>query len=722
MAELNPEIDDDSVFIIPGEEEEQQPGARVAGPGKQRANILRSLHRHKMVAIVMLVLAGLIGGILVYLRAIRPLYSAESQILISPIFPKNLIEDREYQVPRYEEFVNQQLAMVVREEVVGAALESLGESSTLWIRPGEGRREAAGRLSGALIAKRVPNTSYLSIGLEGRSPKGLAEIVNAVTQAYLLRVRSEIFFGQTTTLEALGRHKKVLEESLGEKTKQLEQWTQQFGIAGFEPKAIEMQPVAADRAVSEARSKRIEAGAKLAVLISQQEGKRPDLFMEARDQLSSDPELNSLKVVLLTRKNELKSKLLGLTPQHEGRRLIERTLADIDSELDRAEKSAFERIRSSLEQRMEARLRQERQTLQSGLEDAKRYEDALTADLTLQAEKLARINLRYYEIMGVRQEVERLTRQRAAVEDRMDAMRLETQAPSFVRLVSPATFPEAPVPRPLLGLIVAVALGAVGLAVGVPMLLERMDHRVRSPVDLEPILNHRPLGWILERRPQTESFVREQIRRIALSLERERRLYNRSHFVFTSLRPGGGTSRLVLDLARDLQALGIRTIMIEANVLHPDPRLAGADGHPGLMDVLEGKAPIGNAILPAQGSLPDLVPIGNTQGRKQLSGCRNVRPLLDRLIGRYEIILIDAPPILFSSDAELLASGAHAAVLVVEAERTDIGEVHRAVQIMRQLGPPLIQVVVNRVRDSRGLGYYSELVEQYEAAGRARTS
>jgi len=720
MAEFTPIIDDDSVFIMP--EEEQVGAAPPPSSGKRRPNVLRSFLRHRAMAIGVFVLVLALGAPVVYLRAIRSVFSAESQILISPIFPKNLIEDREYQVPRYEEFVNQQLAMVVRQDVAASAIENLGDDRNLWVRPGESRHDAAGRLSAALIAKRVPSTTYISVALEGRAPDGLAKIVNAVVQAYLQQVRNEIFYGQTNTMETLGRHRQSIEEALSEKTKQMRVWTEELGAAGYEAKPTETQPPSGDRSISDARTKRIELEARLAAVRSAAEIRKLDLSLEARDQLASDPELNGLKSALLARKSDLKTKLIGLAPAHEGRRSIELNLAEIDAELDRAQKSSLERIQASMQQRMELKSRQEQQILQSEIEGAKRYEEALIAEVKAQSEKLARINARYYDIQAGRQEVERLHRQRAAVDDRIDVMRLETQAPSFIRVVSSAIQPDAPIPRPLLGWILIVVVGAIGAGVAMPLLLESMDHHVRSPVDLEAILRHRPLGWILERRPQTESFVRDQIRRIALALDRERRLYNRIQFVFSSLRPGGGTSRLVQDLARELTALSIRTIIIEANALHPDPRLAGANGHPGLAEVLEGKAPIEQAILPAHGTLSDLISIGNLHGRKQLSGCRNVRPLLDRLTARYDLILIDGPPVLFSSDAELLASGAHATVLVVEAEKTHIGEVDRAVQIMRQLGPPLIQVVVNRVRDSRGLGYYSDLVEQYEAAERARTT
>ena len=61
-------------------------------------------------------------------------------------------------------------------------------------------------------------------------------------------------------------------------------------------------------------------------------------------------------------------------------------------------------------------------------------------------------------------------------------------------------------------------------------------------------------------------------------------------------------------------------------------------------------------------------------------------------------------------------------ILVVEAGKVVTGEMKRAMDIVHEIGPLMVEVVVNRVRDFRGHGYYSDLVKQYESAGKARSS
>src|SRR5260221_577530 len=100
--------------------------------------------------------------------------------MVAPVMIKNVIEDRQYEVPRYDELVNEQLAVVVREEVALKALELLEGHPNGWISPGESRRDAAARLSSSLLARRVPDSTYISVALDGSQPQGLAATVNAV--------------------------------------------------------------------------------------------------------------------------------------------------------------------------------------------------------------------------------------------------------------------------------------------------------------------------------------------------------------------------------------------------------------------------------------------------------------------------------------------------------------------------------------------------------------
>ncbi len=79
---------------------------------------------------------------------------------------------------------------------------------------------------------------------------------------------------------------------------------------------------------------------------------------------------------------------------------------------------------------------------------------------------------------------------------------------------------------------------------------------------------------------------------------------------------------------------------------------------------------------------------------------RNPAPLLDR-IGDHlreardmaDIVLIDAPPLLTTSDAADLARQADSVLLVVRAGRTSVDAARRSVELLERLGIPVLGAV-----------------------------
>ncbi len=680
-------------------------------PAERRINLLLSLRRHKLLVILILLAVG--GAAYPILQRLRlPVYRTEAILLISPV-AKTLGEERSAELPRYDEFVKQQRLLVAREDVTLDALDRLGERRSLWQGRGESNREAALRLSRALIVEQIEETLYISVGIEAPRPEGLAEVVGVVVDAYLARVRGQIYYGVDDQLAVLTKRMADLQEELDSKSGLLARRTRELGAVGHAPGTPNPALLEAERALNEARVRRIQAEARLLALAEKHEVlKRLDPTLEVLDIVGASPELSGYRSILQARKNELKGKLLGLTAEHEGRRALEAAIADIDAELGRAEKAMLELARSSVVGRGNARMAEERLNLQAEVDQAKRYEQILVAENGSLLEKMVRHG---GEAQMLLTEVERLRRQLAAAQDRADAMRLETQAQGYVHVVAAATPPEAPRAPKLLKWITLFVLGALFLAVAVPVLVDARDGRVRSPEDVEG-----SVLWLPVRKRRTESFVRDQARRLAQTLERERHMNRQVRIVFAAVRSERESSWLVLDVARELGAIGVPALAVEANTLKPDPRFAGPNGHAGLAAVLSGRAPIDHAIIPAEGDLPDRIPAGETDGRIRLAGSGNVGEMLGQMAPRYEFVLIDAPPLLLSADADLVAGSGDGVVLVVEVDRTLREDVKRAREILRQVGTPVILTVVNRLRSRPGLEYYMRLVREHESAARAR--
>jgi Mrp family chromosome partitioning ATPase len=234
-----------------------------------------------------------------------------------------------------------------------------------------------------------------------------------------------------------------------------------------------------------------------------------------------------------------------------------------------------------------------------------------------------------------------------------------------------------------------------------------------------PLLGFPPLGWILERVDEkTSQFAQDQLMRIVSGINRDRLRSGTRSVLMTAVKPGGGTTSLCMEFAMEFERLGVRTLVVEANAFKPDARFAGEGERPGLSAIILGRASFESAIVPGTGDLPDRIAIGDRQGSRHLAKATELRSALEGVADRYQMILIDAPPLLLSGDTELLAGQVDATILIVEGDALGGGEIKRAVRTLENAGPEAVGALMNRVRLLEGGGYVGELIEEFQSAER----
>jgi Mrp family chromosome partitioning ATPase len=209
---------------------------------------------------------------------------------------------------------------------------------------------------------------------------------------------------------------------------------------------------------------------------------------------------------------------------------------------------------------------------------------------------------------------------------------------------------------------------------------------------------------------------------MATRLDRERREQGTKVIVFTSARLGEGTTTLVLDLAQALIKLGIRAIAVEANAFKPDRRYLSKQTNNGLVALLDGKAKVKEIVVPGNELLPERVSIGRAEGRHPLATVGQLRHALTDLARCYDIVLLDAPPVLLSADTELLIGMSDATLLVVQAGGEPKGQIKRAARVVERLSPPVVGAILNRVRIHSEGGYFADLVREHQSGRRLRVS
>jgi succinoglycan biosynthesis transport protein ExoP len=138
----------------------------------------------------------------------------------------------------------------------------------------------------------------------------------------------------------------------------------------------------------------------------------------------------------------------------------------------------------------------------------------------------------------------------------------------------------------------------------------------------------------------------------------------------TSIRPGEGKSTLALGLARSAARAGERVLLIDCDLRRRNlSRIMGDAEAPGLTDLLAGKADTQRLVYWDGLSGFAFMAAGRNQEGRRI-GDLAVKASTESWRREYDLIVLDAPPVLASADALLLAEMAEGILLCVRWNHT----------------------------------------------------
>lgn len=673
-----------------------QPVGQTSPP--LRLSLGYSLRRHRTLAIFTFLAILVLGLVLAYIRG-APTYRATAVIFVSPRFVANLEGDKEFDLQsnsQYRDYVQQNIRTINRFDIVRDALEKLGPRNP-WIRPGEAVGHAAERLQGALGVEPVPDTYQIVVSLDGKSPQGLTEIVNAVVDSFLVKIRSEEFFGADERIKNLRSERAELAKYLDTTQAERAQLAEQLGVSTFSDafaNPYDKLLVDAKESLQEVRKQRIQAEAQLSSLDGPpgSSGPKP-LEAYGEEMASRDPGLTTLDANLNQRRGTLLAAISGLQPDHPGRRAAEKELKELEEERSRV----YQRLKAHysamiLEQRKADVVR------------TRAVERGMVDQVALQTSQASDFSRGYQRAMSLGADLDRARKRVASIDDRINFLSLESRAPGFVRLFSAARTPDVPVKGGRKRFAVFAFLGALLFAMVLPLMVDYFDPRIHWPGDVQRALGFPPFAWLLEKSEAGKDFEREQVLRLASRLSQDYHSNHSQLFAFTSVSAKNGTTTIVTETANALTRLGLKTLAVEANAYRADPRYRSPNSR-GLTVVLRGVSDLESEIVTGNKDEPDHVPVGDVNNFANLPDIQNLVQILRQSTDVYSMILVDLPPILSSVDAELIARAADVVILVIEAESAMKGDLRRAAQVLKRIDPPAVCTVVNRVRAAAASGF-----------------
>lgn len=309
----------------------------------------------------------------------------------------------------------------------------------------------------------------------------------------------------------------------------------------------------------------------------------------------------------------------------------------------------------------------------------------------------------------------------------LESIRLtEAESIDNIAVVEAAEVPEIPVrPRILINTVLAAIVGAMA-AIGFVVMMEFLNSSTRTPHDLKNLLDIPLLGAISvipkksktrragipdeilialrePRNPLTEAYRGIRTNLQFTSIDKEFRTV-----MVTSAVPGEGKSTTAANLAVVMAQAGYSVVLIDADMRKPNVhKLFSIQSRPGVVDAIlsNHKAPLSyspNRLIPNL----KVLPVGKRPPNPaELLGSQRMKDMLKRIAKEADIVVIDAPPLLAVTDAQILSQLVDKVLLVVSSG-TDKNAVQRAAESLKIVDAPVAGYIFNRLERSAQSEYY----------------
>lgn len=178
--------------------------------------------------------------------------------------------------------------------------------------------------------------------------------------------------------------------------------------------------------------------------------------------------------------------------------------------------------------------------------------------------------------------------------------------------------------------------------------------------------------------------------------------------LITSAMKDDGKSIAAANLAAVFAQSGQRTILVDADLHRPmQPTIWGMDAQRGLDVLMTDDRSLANPPL-VETALPNLsllLPGELPSVPADVLTSQRMGEIIGLLKARSDYIIFDAPPVLATTDASILAPKVDGVVLVVRAGSTRTAQVERAKQVLESVNARILGAALTNARAEMRSGY-----------------
>ena len=712
--------------------------------GQELAWIWRAIRKHANKIVAITVAACLVTTIWVLTRTKE--YTAYTEILISPDDNEfGNLEDDNYVMPDIiapAELENE-IRLIRSAHVVTKVIEGLDlsfetdmpaflKSITGWLgvasalsdddAPSIGEELEAFR--NRLEIERDPLAHVVSIGYTSPDREEAALVANAIAKTYLEDRLKSKRSALSDTADNLGRSVEQLAGWLKLQEREIETFradSDLYAVGGASPAEQRYNRLAEQ--LTEARLTLTEAEARLS---------------QADDAVGQDKALDSIREVqespviaeLRGQESALQRNMADLATRFGDNHPI---MTNANAELDDIRQSIEREIGRIIEHlQLEVTVAENRyDTIEEQLR---------TAQAELSGSKASRIQLKELE-----RDAEAPRRVYETMLERYQKAReQEKLILDSARIIGPAEIPIRPSNVSGLLLLGFTAIGSCAAGIGLAFFLELFRPGYQNAIEAEKDLGHPVLGLIPtvhrtkrvkdERWEVLEAYgLNEAIRSLVYIVlpKADREIRDSAKVItVTSSFPGEGKSTVSLSLARQAAFSGLKTLLIEGDLRKPgmQERMTNIKLDIGLVDILKGDVRYADDAIAAEpeSGVDIMLGLGPTDDAFTLMRGERMPQLLEAVRPRYDLIIIDAAPIMAVSETRTLIDLADETLFILRWKVTERSAAKAAIRDLKRMDAKIVGVIMTQVNLREHLKYedadrlaYQDKYNQYAMNYRA---
>ena len=551
---------------------------------------------------------------------------------------------------------------------------------------------AAGVLLGALGVTPAKESNLVSLSMTGTNPERVTEWANVYAQVYIETSIED-------NLEKTRQVYKVISDRLDPLRKQVADSEQklvdfrmrQDGLlfADQDKNVISEQVNNLTTEYAKAKTERIQIESRLNALNRlQQNGMAEAAFSE----VLTDSTIQDLRQLRGKLQAEIDDKLRTYKPEHPVILDLKAALAGVDKRL----KDQIEALLTSTKTDYEI-VKGREQSLYNNIQQLKQQSIELSRQ-TLELEKLRR------EYDQDKNFLEQMVARSKEVDMSANVVM------NNISVVEPALVPGAPFKPNLPLILMSAVIAGLALGIGSAVGLDYLDQTIRTPEDVEKLLQLEVLTAVPRFKEGSTRVLRESFQSLRTALLLAARSEGCQIVMVTSATPAEGKTTVSFNLARVLASGGERVSLIDGDLRRPRlHRLVSSKNVRGLTSVVLGEREVRDVIT-ALADVPNLDVVTSgplPPNPPELFGKTSFTAMLEKVRQDYDWVVIDTPPVASVTDAVICSRVVDMCVFVVQYGGPKRQVVREGLKNLRRSGVRIPGAVINRVDVERSYYYYS---------------